>query len=95
VKGAAQTVGGGLPARVGPQEIHRLLSVHAMARSQGQELHQGGCLPQAPGILVMILEPTLTRKLPSNHTLMVLRFLPRATSDRLTRSEEPIHFLSH
>src|SRR3712207_40634 len=22
-----------------------------MARSQGEELHQGGCLPQAPGIL--------------------------------------------
>ena len=44
---------------------------------------------------VMILESTLTRKPPSNQTLIVLRFSPLATSDRLTPSEpeEPVLFL--
>jgi hypothetical protein len=41
------------------------------------------------------VEPTLTRKPPSNQTLIVLRFSPLATSDRLKPSEpeEPILFL--
>lgn len=50
VEGLAQVGRGRPPGRAGPQEIHRLLSVHAMAGSQGQELHQGGRLPQAPGV---------------------------------------------
>jgi hypothetical protein len=43
------------------------------------------------------VEPTLTRKPPSNQTLIVLRFSPLATSELLRRSdpEEPIPLLRH
>jgi hypothetical protein len=44
----AQGVGGGLPAGVGPQEVHDLLSMQAMRGGQDEQLHQGCRLPQAP-----------------------------------------------
>ena len=42
----------------------------------------------------MVLEPTLTRNPPSNHTLTALRFSPVGVSGLLARleSEEPILF---
>src|SRR5215216_4895849 len=45
----------------------------------------------------MVLEPILTRKPPSNQTLIDLRFSPLATSDLLRRSdpEGPIPLLPH
>ena len=43
----------------------------------------------------MVVEPTLTRNAPSNHTLTTLRFSPLGASRLLTRvdTEEPILFL--
>ena len=47
----AQVVGGRPRGRVGPEQVHRLLSVHSMAGSQGEELHEARRLLRAPGIL--------------------------------------------
>src|SRR5829696_2477570 len=48
MEGLAQVVGGRLPARVGPQEVHHLFAVEAVARTEGKQLHQGGYLPEPP-----------------------------------------------
>ena len=47
-----EVVGCRPPARVGPEDVHYLLAVEAMAGSQGEQLHQGRRLPEAPDVLV-------------------------------------------
>jgi hypothetical protein len=87
VKGRAQIIRGHLPARVGPKKLHCLLSVYAMSRSQGEELHQAGRLPQVPGILGYGCRPYGNPKAseqPYPHSLVFLAF----------RNLEPPHTLT-
>src|SRR5688500_11408197 len=52
MEGLAQVVRGCLSARVGPEGVHGLLAVQAVAWGEGEQLHQGGRLPQPPLVVL-------------------------------------------
>jgi hypothetical protein len=92
VERLTQVVGGGFPVRVGPEDVHDLLAVEAVAWSKGEQLDEARSLPQAPLVILYSSRahgnPKATEQ-PDPHRLRALAHRPLARHTFKARRTQP------